>query len=199
MIPDKVITDETYFPEKDFEAHLHKEKDTNAMYYESDTIISLPNDLADSLDLNLFYSFGLLNTHTLPYSILYQKNDEFKFMNDIEKKRYYDKWIENLITVCSTSKVLKGVAIQKTKKALIDATWDIKLLDFVIKTDMDNVNMLVINLDDKDIMYYMEEEGRTTNIILLYCNKYYYPLIHMYYETHPLVLFQKLKQQFTKE
>ena len=64
---------------------------------------------------------------------------------------------------------------------------------------MDNVNMLVINLDDKDIMYYMEEEGRTTNIILLYCNKYYYPLIHMYSETHPLVLFQKLKQQFTKE
>ena len=120
-------------------------------------------------------------------------------MNDVEKKRYYDKWVENLITLCSTSKVLKGVAIQNTKKAFIESTWDIKMLDFTLQTDMDNANMLVINLDDKNIMYSMEEEDRENNIVLFYCNKYYYPLIHMYSEAHSHELMKKLKKQFTKE
>ena len=48
-IPEKVVSDETYFSEKDFEAHLHKEKDKTAIYYEADSIISLPNNLSKQL------------------------------------------------------------------------------------------------------------------------------------------------------
>ena len=162
-------------------------------------MIAIPNDLEKSIDLNLFYSYGLLNTHTLPYSILYQLHDEFKFMNDIEKKRYYDTWNDKLVTQCSESNVLKGVAIQKTQKAFLNAEWNKKLLDFALKTELDTVNALIINFDEKNVMYSFEEEERSTYIILFYCNLYYYPLIHMYSEAHSQELFIKLKNQFSEE
>jgi len=196
-IPEKVVTDETYFPEKDFEAHLHKEKDKTAIYYEEDSIISLPNNLAKSVDLNLFYSYGLLNTHTLPYSILYQIHDDFKFMNDVEKKREYDSMVEKLVSQCQESKVLKGVAIQKTQKAFLANEWNTKLLDFALKTELDTFNALVINLDENNVMYSFEEEDRDKYIILFYCNSYYYPLVHMYSETHSSDLFKNIQKQFS--
>jgi len=118
-------------------------------------------------------------------------------MNDIERKRYYDTWIEKLVVQCSESKVLKGVAIQKTKKALLDTAWDTKLLDFALKTELDTCNALVINLDDKNVMYDFDEEDRETNIIMFYCNSHYFPLIHMYSEPHSNDIITKLKKQFS--
>ena len=129
--------------------------------------------------------------------MLYQLKDDFKFMNDTEKRRHYDTWVETLVTQCSDSNVLKGVAIQKMKKGLLDAQWTTAMLDFVLKTDLDSVNAIVINLDDKKVEYCMEESDRDTSIILLKCTSYYYPLIHMYSEPHSRELFMKLKTQFT--
>ena len=196
-IPQKVVSDETYYPEKDFEAHLHKEKDTTAIYYEADSIISLPNNLSKTVDLNLFYSYGLLNTHTLPYSVLYQIHDEFKFMSDVEKRRCYDAIVEKLVTQCLESKILKGVAIQKTQKSLLDNDWSTKLLEFALKTEFDSVNVLIINLDDNNVMYSFEEEDRDKNVIMFYCNSYYYPLVHMYSEAHSNELLSNIKKQFS--
>jgi hypothetical protein len=193
-IPKKVVNEQTFYPEKDMEAHIYKKNKNNIMTYEYNDIISIPKFLSSAIDLNLYYSYGLLDDYSIPYSILYQIYDEFKFMNETDKNKYYNTWKNDILD--KIINVTKGVATKRNQKYLCDNLWNHELIEVVCK--ICSCHIVILNLNEKKIefMYNKEENDNDRYVIIFYCDHHNFPLIHMYGVKHGTELYDKCKTIF---
>ena len=190
-IPKKVVNEDTWYPEKDFEAHLHREQDKNPLIYQQDEIINIPRNLHEIYDPNFYYSFGLLENFTLPYSILYQINKDFAFQNDKDKKDTFQTWKSTLLDSIPESMKKKKVAIQSALQR--DNFHEKEVLDCI--STINSTGITMVDLNENQIMYHTI--GSENHCIVFKCSKYYFPLIHMYGQNHEESLAQATVDHFT--
>ena len=192
-IPEKVVNDETWYPEKDFEAHLHREQDRNPLIYQEEEIINIPRNLHELYDPNYYYTFGLRKEFTFPYSILYQHNKDFGFMNHKDKLTHFQDWKSQLMdTIPATFKKKKS----QIQSFLQHNSFEEKLIMEYMSNFMD-IGLCVVDLNENSIIFSSNVEYEN-NCIVFKCSEYYFPLIHMYGKSHNHDLIVATTEHFTK-
>ena len=125
-------------------------------------------------------------------------HDDFKFMNDSEKKIYYDQWVDSIISYIHDNKGnYSNTVIAKIEKALVNNNWSTELINHIFNTKFADTDISIIDIDSKT-QQFKTDNSNENRIIVFYCNEYYYPLIHMYSEPHSKEVFSKINNKYSK-
>jgi hypothetical protein len=181
----KVVAIETSLASKEIN------EDKHTLCYKLNEILDIPRKLNESFDMNLdsnYYIFGVPKEDSFFYSLLYVISKDFKLKKEAVRSNYVISIKEELRN--SVNKLFKqnnyGTYGYKRGVLSDNITNSDKIHESLmcLVSDYFGINLLVLNYDQEK--YWIGKEYNNAysekNVIIIYSNGVYLPLIHIFGE-----------------
>jgi len=180
-------------------------EDKNTLLYKENEVIDIPKKLNESFDNDLdtcYYIFGVPQVDSFFYSLLFIISKEFKLKDKGVRDNYIINLKENLTkqvpALFRTNKYAKYAYKCNAILENIETTDTISEGLMCAVSDYFNINLIVLNYDtDK---YWLGKEYNSTidekNVVLIYSNGTYLPLIHIYGEMPSNFIYKCIVNRF---
>ena len=180
-------------------------EDKNTLLYKENEVIDIPKKLNESFDNNLdtcYYIFGVPQVDSFFYSLLFAISKEFKLKDTTVRANYITTLKDNLVkqipTLFRTNKYSKYAYKCSAILENIEASDTISEGLMCAVSDYFNINLIVLNYDtDK---YWLGKEYNSSinekNVVIIYSNGTYLPLIHIYGEMPSNFIYKCIVNRF---
>tara|TARA_B110001469_G_C9645385_1_gene325944 strand:+ start:930 stop:2024 length:1095 start_codon:yes stop_codon:yes gene_type:complete len=180
-------------------------EDKNSLLYKENEVIDIPKKLNESFDNNLdtcYYIFGVPQVDSFFYSLLFVISKEFKLKEKNVRADYItnlkDSLTKQVPTLFRNNKYSKYAYKCSDILANIEDSNKISEGLMCAVTDYFNINLIVLNYDtDK---YWLGKEYNSDfdekNVVLIYSNGTYLPLIHIYGEMPSNFIYKCIVNRF---
>jgi hypothetical protein len=180
-------------------------EDKNTLLYKENEVIDIPKKLNESFDNDLdtcYYIFGVPQVDSFFYSLLFAISKEFKLKDKNVRANYITNLKDNLTkqvpTLFRTNKYSKYAYKCNAILENIEASDTISEGLICAVSDYFNINLIVLNYDtDK---YWLGKEYNSSidekNVVIIYSNGHYLPLIHIYGEMPSNFIYKCIVNRF---
>jgi hypothetical protein len=180
-------------------------EDKNTLLYKENEVIDIPKKLNESFDNDLdtcYYIFGVPQVDSFFYSLLFAISKEFKLKDNNVRANYITNLKETLTkqvpTLFRTNKYSKYDYKCNAILENIEESNTISEGLMCAVSDYFNINLIVLNYDtDK---YWLGKEYNSTidekNVVIIYSNGHYLPLIHIYGEMPSKFIYKCIVNRF---
>jgi hypothetical protein len=149
----------------------------NVLRYAEGEIVELPGTLEKFIDLNCFFTFGVNNSNTFIYSIIYANDPGFRLLDGPDIERFLTDFKMNLLDYLSnTTEKIQQKA--KVMKEINSDTYNSKevvlfLCQFLSK------NILILDLNENKMTLYNEFNHDISSIVIIYSGNNYFPIANL--------------------
>ena len=181
-------------------------EDKNTLVYKENEVLDIPRKLNEYFDSNLdtqYYIYGVPSNDSFFYSLLYVISKDFKLKDTKIRSQYVSKLKESLST--QASGLFRKNKYSKYGYKCADIVSNLETTDNIseglmaLVSDYFGINLVVLNYDTEK--YWIGKEYNTDlnekNVIIIYSNGLYLPLIHIFGEMPSNFIYKCIVNRFT--